>query len=101
MIKPERNGSINKCRIKIGGHVVNNLRYTNEAVLIAENKEDLQQLLDSSKKELDLKSKKAVVGIISYNSECPQITIFVNGNKPNTLVLKYQVIEATPLKLQE
>ena len=43
MIKPERNESINKCRIKIGGHVVNNLRYTIEAVLIAENKEDLQQ----------------------------------------------------------
>ena len=80
MIKPERNESINKCRIKIGGHVVNNLRYTIEAVLIAENKEDLQQLLDSSKKELELNSKK-VVGIISYNSECPQINIFINGNK--------------------
>ena len=49
--------------IKEGGHNINSLRYNDDTVLIAENKEDLQQLLDiveekSSKKGLKLNSKK-------------------------------------------
>ena len=37
--------------IKIEGHKVSNMRYADDAVLIAENKEDLPQLLDITEKE--------------------------------------------------
>ena len=37
--------------IKVGGHNINNLRYADDTVLIAENKEVLQQLLDIVKDE--------------------------------------------------
>ena len=33
--------------IQIGGHNINNLRYTDDTVLIAETEEDLQELLDT------------------------------------------------------
>ena len=45
-----------------GGHNVNNLRYTDDSVLIAENKEDLQRLdiieEENRKKELEFNSKR-------------------------------------------
>ncbi|GFO35239.1 inositol-tetrakisphosphate 1-kinase [Plakobranchus ocellatus] len=49
--------------IKVGGQNINNLRYADDTVLIAENKEDLQKLLniveeESRKKGLELNSKK-------------------------------------------
>ncbi|GFO09204.1 endonuclease-reverse transcriptase [Plakobranchus ocellatus] len=37
--------------IKIGGSNINNLRYADDTVLIAENEKDLQQLLDIVKEE--------------------------------------------------
>ena len=50
----------------VGGHNINNLRYTDGPVSIAQNKEDLQQLLDivereNRKKGLELNSKKTEV----------------------------------------
>ncbi|GFR93827.1 retrovirus-related Pol polyprotein from type-1 retrotransposable element R2 [Elysia marginata] len=56
--------------IKVGGHNINNLRYADDTVLIAENKSDLQKLLDvvyseSQKKGLELNSKKTEVMVIS------------------------------------
>ena len=55
------------------GHNVNNLRYANDTVLIAENKEDLQQLLDiieeeSSKKGLELNNRKTEVTVVETMS---------------------------------
>ncbi|GFO04754.1 retrovirus-related pol polyprotein from type-1 retrotransposable element r2 [Plakobranchus ocellatus] len=52
--------------IKVGGKNINNLRYADDTVLIAENKEDLQKLLniveeESRKKGLELNSKKTEV----------------------------------------
>ncbi|GFO45488.1 retrovirus-related pol polyprotein from type-1 retrotransposable element r2 [Plakobranchus ocellatus] len=52
--------------IKVGGQNINNLRYADDTVLIAENKEDLQKLLniveeESRKKGLELNSKKTEV----------------------------------------
>ena len=41
--------------IKVRGHSVNNLRYTDDTALIAENKEDLQQLLDAVEEECSKK----------------------------------------------
>ena len=56
--------------IKIGGHNANNLRYTDNTVLNAENKEDVQRLLDnveeeSRKKGLQLNNKKSEVTVFS------------------------------------
>ena len=69
--------------IKIGGHYVNIFRYT---VLIAENKEDLQQLLDivqgeSNKYGFELNRKKTEVLVVSQNIDWQQVSIFINGNK--------------------
>ena len=59
--------------VKVRGHNVNNLRYPDDAALIAENKADLQQLIDiveeeSSKKGLEKKTEAVVA---SGNNECP------------------------------
>ncbi|GFO09438.1 retrovirus-related pol polyprotein from type-1 retrotransposable element r2 [Plakobranchus ocellatus] len=57
--------------IKVGGQNINNLRYADDTVLIAENKEDLQKLLniveeESRKKGLELNSRKTEVTVISH-----------------------------------
>ena len=64
--------------IKVGGHNVNNLRYADDTVLIAENKEDLHQFLDiveedSGKKGLELISNKTEEMVVSRNYVCSQI----------------------------
>ena len=56
--------------LKIGGKIINNLRYADDTALIAENQKDLQNLLnvvnsESRKKGLDLNSKKTEVMVIS------------------------------------
>ena len=68
--------------IKIGGHKLSNMRYADDAVLIAENKEDLPQLLDfteeeSRRKEYGLKSKNTEVIVVNQNNECAQINSLV------------------------
>ena len=55
--------------IKIGGCIINNLRYADDTVLVAEKEGDLQKLLDvvvkeSKKKGLDLNIKKTVTMVI-------------------------------------
>ncbi|GFO06202.1 retrovirus-related pol polyprotein from type-1 retrotransposable element r2 [Plakobranchus ocellatus] len=67
--------------IKVGGLNINNLRYADDTVLIAENKEDLQKLLDiveeeSRKKGLELNSKKTEVMVISCKQESPKCDIY-------------------------
>ena len=68
--------------IKIGGHKVSNMRYADDPVLIAENKEDLPQLLDiigeeSKRKGYGLKSKNTEVMVVNRNNECAQISSLV------------------------
>ncbi|GFO27738.1 hypothetical protein PoB_005424300 [Plakobranchus ocellatus] len=60
-----------------GGQNISNLRYADDTVLIAENKEDLQKLLniveeESRKKGLELNSKKTEVMVISRKQESPK-----------------------------
>ncbi|GFN87694.1 hypothetical protein PoB_001420000 [Plakobranchus ocellatus] len=67
--------------IDVGGQNINNLRYADDTVLIAENKEDLQKLLniveeESRKKGLELNSKKSEVMVISRKQESPKCDIF-------------------------
>ncbi|GFO15462.1 hypothetical protein PoB_004196700 [Plakobranchus ocellatus] len=70
--------------IKIGGSNINNLRYADDTVLIAENEKDLQQLLDivkeeSEKKGLELNRKKTQVMVVSRKQELPIINIYIKG----------------------
>ncbi|GFS11155.1 endonuclease-reverse transcriptase [Elysia marginata] len=72
--------------IKVGGYNVNNIRYADDTVLIAENKDDLQELLniveeESRKKGLELNSKKTEVMVISRKQEPPKCDIFINDAK--------------------
>ena len=71
--------------LKIGGKIINNLRYADDTALIAENQKDLQNLLnvvknESRKKGLDLNSKKTEVMVISKKTT-PECNIFVDGTK--------------------
>ncbi|GFN75306.1 retrovirus-related pol polyprotein from type-1 retrotransposable element r2 [Plakobranchus ocellatus] len=75
--------------IKVGGQNINNLRYADDTVLIAENKEDLQKLLniveeESRKKGLELNSKKTEGMVSSRKQESPKCDIFVNKVKLGT-----------------
>ncbi|GFR71836.1 endonuclease-reverse transcriptase [Elysia marginata] len=72
--------------IKVGGYNVNNIIYADDTVLIAENKDDLQKLLniveeESRKKGLELNSKKTEVMVISRKQEPPKCDIFINDAK--------------------
>ncbi|GFS21719.1 endonuclease-reverse transcriptase [Elysia marginata] len=72
--------------IKVGGHNINNLRYADDTVLIAENESDLQKLLDvvyseSQRKGLELSSKKTEVMVISRNANSLPVNVTVNKNK--------------------
>ncbi|GFS12153.1 endonuclease-reverse transcriptase [Elysia marginata] len=65
--------------IKVGGYNVNNIRYADDTVLIAENKDDLQKLLniveeESRKKGLELNSKKTEVMVIIRNKNPQNVT---------------------------
>ncbi|GFS25466.1 endonuclease-reverse transcriptase [Elysia marginata] len=71
--------------LKIGGRMINNLRYADDTVLVAENEEDLQNLLDivvrgSKKMGLELNSKKTEVMVIS-RKEIPGCDTYVDGAK--------------------
>ena len=55
--------------IKIGGHKVSNMKYADDAALIAENKEDLPQLLDITEEE----SRRNGYGLKSKNTEWSSI----------------------------
>ena len=58
------------------------MRYAGDALLIAENKEDLPQLLDITeeairRKGYGLKSKNTGVMVVNRNNECVQINSLV------------------------
>ena len=68
--------------IKIGGHKVNNMRCSDDALLIAENKDDLAQFLDiteeeSRRKGYGLKSKNTEVIVVNRKKESAQINSLV------------------------
>ena len=71
--------------LKLGGKIINNLRYAEDTALIAENQKDLQNLLrvvknESRKKGFHLNSKKTEVMVISKKT-LPESNIFVDGTK--------------------
>ncbi|GFN76223.1 endonuclease-reverse transcriptase [Plakobranchus ocellatus] len=71
--------------IRIGGRMINNLRYADDTVLIAENKEDLQKVIDiaateSKRMVLELNSKKTEVMVINRRPNL-NADLFVDGTK--------------------
>ena len=61
------------------------MRYADDAVLIAENKEDWPQLLEiteeeSRRKGYGLKSKNTEVMVVNRNNECAQINFLAKDN---------------------
>ncbi len=71
--------------LKVGGTVINNLRYADDTVIIAESEAELQQLMDivvqeSEKKGLYLNSAKSFTMVFSKAVVIPKCTITVHGN---------------------
>ena len=69
---------------RIGGTVVNNLRYADDTVIIAESEEQLQRLINvvvtkSEEKGLYLNSAKSFTMVFSKASQIPTCNINVNG----------------------
>ena len=70
--------------IKVGGYNMNNIRYADDTVLIADNENELQEMLDtvvreSEKKGLSLNKKKTEVMVISKKNCTPTCNIVMNG----------------------
>ena len=71
--------------IKMGGHVINNLRYADDTVIIAESKNQLQQLMDtvveeSESKGLFLNNAKSFTMVFSKSEVGHTCKITVHGN---------------------
>ena len=71
--------------INISGNIVNNLRYADDTALIADNEQDLQNIVDTIHRQskefgLDMNIKKTKTMVISRKAEIPQVNIAVNNN---------------------
>ena len=69
--------------ISIGGYNINNVRYADDTVIIANSEKELQAMMDvitdqSQNKGLSLNNKKTEVMVISKKS-CPKCVIKING----------------------
>ena len=72
--------------IKIGGHTINNLRYADDTVLLAENETE-QQILDTVKTEsekyglfMNVKKKTKSMAF-SRNKDITELKLLINGNE--------------------
>ncbi|GFR88798.1 spatacsin [Elysia marginata] len=70
--------------IKVGGYNVNNIRYADDTVFIAENKDDLQKLLniveeESRKKGLELNTLTIQTELVIMAHECYTISSSMEG----------------------
>jgi len=71
---------------RIGGKVINNLRYADDTVILAETELELQQLMDivveeSERKGLYLNSAKSFTMVFSKSSDIPRCKIKVHGKE--------------------
>ena len=72
--------------LKINGKIINNLRYADDTVLLAESEHELQRLIDQvdkSSKEygLDINIQKTKTMVISKDTEEQEINISIHGEK--------------------
>ena len=71
---------------KVNGLPINNIRYADDTVLLANNTQDLQQLLsslqnESKKRGLTINKKKTKIMVLSKKSDIPSSDIFLDGEK--------------------
>ena len=72
--------------VRVGGNNINNLRYTDDTVLIAESEEKLQNILttitvESENKGPQLNAKKTECMVISKQSDIPVCYILCKGER--------------------
>ena len=72
--------------IKVGGSNINNIRYADDTVIIADTPEKLQALLDTVNREsermgLKINIKKTEVVVASKNREPPICNIMINNSR--------------------
>ena len=70
--------------MKIGGRNINNLRYADDTVLLAEKEEDLQKIVDQLKRESEIfgllmNAKKTKTMVFSKSSNPPNTRIHFEG----------------------
>ena len=70
--------------IRVGGKIINNIRYANDTVLIADNEEDLQHLVNVLNEEsnimgLALNPKKTDTMVISKQKQIPTCHIYLDN----------------------
>ena len=70
--------------VKIGGRNINNLRYADDTVLLAETEKDLQKIVDQVKREsksfgLLMNAKKTKTMAFSKSSNPPNTRIHIEG----------------------
>ena len=76
--------TLNEC-ITIGGTTINNLRYADDTVLLAETEEDMQEILNEVNlvgKTFDMKinAKKTKTMLISKDVTLPKVISKIDGN---------------------
>ena len=88
--------------VKVGGHNINNLRYADDTVLIADSEEKLQNILstvtiESENKELQLNAKKTECMVISKQPDTPVCNISCKGERIKQVsTFKYLGFTITP-----
>jgi len=70
--------------LKVGGYTINNLRYADDTVLLAESEQDLQELVtkinnESVKLGLKMNVKKTKTMIITKGTDRPRMKIVIDG----------------------
>ena len=88
--------------VRVRGNNINNLRYADDTVLIADSEEKLQNVLttvtvESENKGLQLNAKKTECMIISKQPYIPVCNILCKGERINQVdTFKYLVFTITP-----
>ncbi|GFO20073.1 catenin (cadherin-associated protein), alpha 3 [Plakobranchus ocellatus] len=88
--------------VKVGGHNINNLRYSDDPLLIADTEEKLQNILttvkiESENKRLHLNAKKTECMVISKLSDMPVCNISCKGERMKKVcTFKYLGFTITP-----
>ena len=87
-----------KSGLQVGGHVINNIRYADDTVLIAENERDLQALLNIIVKEseemgLSLNEKKTETMVVTRQRTVPTCSLKI-GNCELRQVEKFKYLGA-------
>ena len=86
--------------VRVGDNNINNLRYADETVLIADSEEKLQNILttvkvDSENKGLKLNAKKTDCMVISKQSDIPVCNILCKGENKTSLVGTFKYLGFT------